>query len=66
MGHVCVFLLVPKAAVRAWVHQSFAALRRVEGQRSRKALAEGEEVGWRRRTLPLDFCGVQLQAASPS
>lgn len=45
MGYGCVFLLVPKKRVRAWVCGSFAALRRVERQRPRKALADGERMG---------------------
>ena len=57
---MCVFLLGPKERVRAWVHQPFATLRRVEGQRPRKALTEGEKVGWRRRILPVDFSELLL------
>lgn len=39
------FLLVPTKGIREWVYGSFAALRRVERQRPRKALADGERMG---------------------
>lgn len=45
MGYGCVFLLVPKKEIRAWVYRSFTAQRRVERQKAREALADGERMG---------------------